>query len=58
MRSEAIIAGVGMTTFGKHLDLGLKAIGGEAVTAEGANCMIETVVGPVLLPSTRWTGDG
>jgi len=33
MKSTAIIAGVGMTNFGKHLDEGLKAIGGQAVTA-------------------------
>jgi len=33
MRMNAIIAGVGMTTFGKHLDRGLKSLGGEAVTA-------------------------
>ncbi len=31
MRMNAVIAGVGMTTFGKHLDLGLKALGAEAV---------------------------
>lgn len=33
MRTDAIVAGVGMTTFGKHLEKGLKAIGGQAVTA-------------------------
>lgn len=33
MKLNAYIAGVGMTQFGKHLDLGLKAIGGEAVEA-------------------------
>jgi acetyl-CoA acetyltransferase len=33
MRLNAIVAGVGMTHFGKHLDTGLKAIGAEAVTA-------------------------
>ena len=33
MRTDAIVAGVGMTNFGKHLDEGLKAIGGRAVTA-------------------------
>ncbi len=32
MALNAIIAGVGMTRFGKHLDLGLKAIGVPAVT--------------------------
>ncbi len=31
MRQSAIIAGVGMTHFGKHMELGLKAIGAEAV---------------------------
>ena len=31
MKLDATVAGVGMTSFGKHLDLGLKAIGGEAV---------------------------
>ena len=31
MKQNAIIAGVGMTHFGKHLELGLKAIGAEAV---------------------------
>lgn len=31
MKLNAFIAGVGMTQFGKHLDLGLKAIGGKAV---------------------------
>ena len=33
MRMKAIIAGVGMTTFGKHMELGLKALGAEAVQA-------------------------
>jgi len=33
MRLNAIVAGVGMTHFGKHLDTGLKALGAEAVTA-------------------------
>ncbi len=33
MRTTAVVAGVGMTTFGKHLEEGLKAIGGQAVTA-------------------------
>ncbi len=40
MRTEAIIAGVGMTNFGKHLDEGLKAIGGQAVTAALADAGI------------------
>lgn len=33
MKMEAIVAGVGMTTFGKHLDRGLKSLGAEAVQA-------------------------
>jgi len=40
MKSTAIIAGVGMTTFGRHLDQGLKAIGAEAVTAALADAGI------------------
>jgi len=31
MKLNAYIAGVGMTKFGKHLDRGLKSLGGEAV---------------------------
>jgi acetyl-CoA acetyltransferase len=31
MRFNAVVAGVGMTHFGKHLDTGLKALGAEAV---------------------------
>jgi len=33
MKLDAVVAGVGMTHFGRHLDIGLKALGGEAVTA-------------------------
>jgi acetyl-CoA acetyltransferase len=33
MKMNAVVAGVGMTTFGKHLERGLKSIGGEAVEA-------------------------
>jgi acetyl-CoA acetyltransferase len=33
MKLNAYIAGVGMTQFGKHLDMGLKAIGAESVEA-------------------------
>ena len=33
MRMQAIVAGVGMTSFGRHLDRGLKSLGGEAVQA-------------------------
>ncbi|MDP6482108.1 MAG: thiolase family protein [Acidimicrobiales bacterium] len=40
MRTEAIVAGVGMTNFGRHLDEGLKAIGGQAVTAALADAGI------------------
>jgi acetyl-CoA acetyltransferase len=41
MRFNALIAGVGMTRFGKHLDLGLKAIGAEAVHAALTDAGIE-----------------
>ncbi len=40
MRLNAIIAGVGMTHFGKHMDMGLKAIGAEAVKAAVADARI------------------
>ncbi|MBW2398214.1 MAG: thiolase family protein [Deltaproteobacteria bacterium] len=40
MRLNAIVAGVGMTPFGKHLDTGLKALGAEAVTAAIADAGI------------------
>jgi len=33
MRMNAIVAGIGMTRFGKHLETGLKALGAEAVQA-------------------------
>jgi acetyl-CoA acetyltransferase len=33
MRFKAVIAGVGMTQFGKHMETGLKALGAEAVQA-------------------------
>jgi acetyl-CoA acetyltransferase len=33
MRTDAVIAGVGMTRFGRHLLTGLKALGGEATAA-------------------------
>jgi acetyl-CoA acetyltransferase len=33
MKTKAYIAGVGMTHFGKHMETGLKALGGEAVLA-------------------------
>jgi acetyl-CoA acetyltransferase len=39
--NNAIIAGVGMTRFGKHLDTGLKALGREALLAALADAGIE-----------------
>ena len=33
MKMNAVVAGVGMTNFGKHLERGLKSLGGEAVEA-------------------------
>ena len=41
MRLDAIIAGVGMTRFGKHLETGLKALGAEAVRAALADAGLE-----------------
>jgi acetyl-CoA acetyltransferase len=41
MRFDAMIAGVGMTQFGKHLDTGLKALGAEAVTKAIADAGIQ-----------------
>jgi acetyl-CoA acetyltransferase len=41
MRQSAIIAGIGMTHFGKHLELGLKAIGAEAVQLAVADAGIQ-----------------
>ncbi len=40
MRLDAIVAGVGMTPFGKHMDTGLKALGAEAVKAALADAGI------------------
>lgn len=40
MKMNAVIAGVGMTTFGRHLDRGLKSIGAEAVEAALADAGI------------------
>ncbi len=42
MRFNAVIAGVGMTQFGKHLETGLKALGAEAVQAALADAGIES----------------
>jgi len=41
MRHNAIVAGVGMTTFGKHLERGLKSIGVEAVRAAFADAGVD-----------------
>ena len=41
MRLDAILAGVGMTRFGKQLDTGLKALGAEAVHAALADSGLE-----------------
>jgi acetyl-CoA acetyltransferase len=44
MRFNAVIAGVGMTRFGKHLETGLKALGAEAVKAAIADAGIDSKV--------------
>jgi acetyl-CoA acetyltransferase len=41
MKMNAVVAGVGMTTFGRHLERGLKSIGAEAVQAALADAGIE-----------------
>ncbi|MBM4334290.1 MAG: thiolase family protein [Deltaproteobacteria bacterium] len=41
MRMNAVVAGVGMTKFGKHLDQGLKALGGDAVRVALADAGID-----------------
>jgi acetyl-CoA acetyltransferase len=41
MRMQAFIAGVGMTHFGKHLELGLKSLGAEAVKQAVADAGVE-----------------
>jgi acetyl-CoA acetyltransferase len=41
MKMDAYITGVGMTHFGKHMDLGLKALGGAAVTEAIASAGID-----------------
>jgi acetyl-CoA acetyltransferase len=41
MRFNAVVAGVGMTHFGKHMDTGLKALGAEAVKRALADAGIE-----------------
>ncbi|HEY5012365.1 MAG TPA: thiolase family protein [Acidimicrobiia bacterium] len=40
MKTDAVIAGVGMTTFAKHLETGLKALGAEAVQAAASDAGI------------------
>jgi acetyl-CoA acetyltransferase len=42
MRFDAVVAGVGMTPFGKHMDTGLKALGAEAVKSALADAAIES----------------
>jgi len=42
MRFNAIVAGVGMTQFGKHIETGLKALGAEAVQAALADAGISS----------------
>jgi acetyl-CoA acetyltransferase len=41
MKFNAVVGGVGMTRFGKHMERGLKSIGGEAVQAAIADAGIE-----------------
>lgn len=41
MKTNAYITGVGMTHFGKHMDLGLKAIGGQAIVDAIADAGID-----------------
>jgi acetyl-CoA acetyltransferase len=41
MRMNAILAGVGMTRFGKHMETGLKALGAEAVQKALADAGVE-----------------
>ncbi|MCC6850601.1 MAG: thiolase family protein [Deltaproteobacteria bacterium] len=41
MKMHAVIAGVGMTPFGKHMDQGLKALGAEAVRAALADAGLD-----------------
>jgi acetyl-CoA acetyltransferase len=41
MRTDAVIAGAGMTRFGRHLATGLKALGAEAVAAALADAGID-----------------
>jgi len=41
MEMNAVVAGVGMTTFAKHLDIGLKGLGGEAARVAVADAGLE-----------------
>jgi len=52
MQLNAVIAGVGMTTFGKHLETGLKALGVEAVQA----ALADAGVAPADLEAA-WVGN-
>jgi len=52
MKLNAVIAGVGMTTFGKHLETGLKALGVEAVHA----ALADAGVAPADLEAA-WVGN-
>ena len=47
MKLNAIVAGVGMTPFGKHMDTGLKALGAQAVLGAflvGAVWLLQTMM--------------
>ncbi|MFN8544244.1 MAG: thiolase family protein [Candidatus Binatia bacterium] len=52
MKLDAVIAGVGMTRFGKHLETGLKALGAEAVQAALADAGI-----PADALQAAWVGN-
>src|SRR5512140_1050341 len=41
MKFNAVIGGVGMTRFGKHMETGLKALGAEAVQAALADALLD-----------------
>ena len=43
MRMNAVVAGVGMTTFGKHLDQGLKALDGEQLAMLSQRGYLEAI---------------
>jgi acetyl-CoA acetyltransferase len=52
MRSKAIVAGVGMTSFGRHLETGLKALGAGAVQAAVGDAGISLASRGRLLSAT------